>query len=150
MKILLPALWTLCAAAQVTVVNHHPFAIRQPVVLGDLAFLADVGAGETKTLAATPSQARLSAAPETGGLRLTFDGHDAGRLSWDLLVAPAANRPDYVAGFRPLALEFRRAAPQPLYTDFEAAAERAGFAVTVGVRVWHAGFLDTRFALRNV
>ena len=150
MKILLPALFALCAAAQVTVVNHHPFPIRQPIVLGDLAFLADVGPGETKTLAAPNSQMRLFAAPEAGGMRLTFDGRDAGRLAWDLLVAPAADRPDHVAGFRPLALEFRRAAPQPLYTDFEGAAERSGLAVTVTVRVWHAGYLDTRFALRNV
>ncbi len=150
MKLLLHALFTVCAAAQVTVVNHHPFPIRQPVVLGDLAFLADLGAGETKTVTSAASPARLSGAPEAGGLRLTFDGRDAGRLSWDLALAPAADRIDHVAGFRPLALEFRHAAPQPLYTDFEGSGERGGLAVTVGVRVWHAGFLDTRFALRNV
>lgn len=145
---LLALLAAAAASAQVTVVNHHPFPIRQPVVLGDLAILADVGPNETRP-AAAPARARLTASPEGATLRLTFDGRDAGRLGWDLLVAPAGGRPDYAASFQPLALSFRAGAPQPLYADFEGSCERAGFAVTIGVRVWHAGFLDTRFAIRN-
>jgi hypothetical protein len=124
------------------VVNHHPFAIRQPITLGAETFLVDVGANQTAQTVSAPGPAVLSAAADRDGLRLTYRGQDAGRLTWDLELKQ--NAP-----FVPIALAFKAARTTSLYTDWEASATRSGFAVTVTARVYPAGFLDTKVAVRN-
>jgi hypothetical protein len=129
----------LCA---VDVVNHHPFAIRQPLTLGADTYWIDVGANATAAVGTAPAASVLSAAPDRDGLRLTYRGQDAGRLTWDLALKQNA-------AFAPLALSFKPARTTPLYTDWEAASTRGGFAIAITARVYPAGFLDTKVTLRN-
>jgi hypothetical protein len=139
-------LLALAAAAPlfaVEVVNHHPFPIRQPITLGADTVMIDVGANETRTLAATSAPAILSAAPDRDGLRLTYRGQTVGRVAWSLALQSAAP-------FAALPLAFKSAPATPLYTDWEAKADRDGFNVTITLRVYPAGFIDVKVALRNV
>src|SRR5262245_14509660 len=103
----------------VEVVNHHPFPIRQPMTLATEAVMIDIGASETKTMSAAPPPPVLAATADRDGLRLTYRGQDAGRLSWSLAMQQAAP-------FAPLPLTFKSAQPAPLYTDWEAKAARDG------------------------
>jgi hypothetical protein len=105
----------------VEVVNHHPFPIRQPVTVGGETVMVDL-----------ESRAVLVAAADRDGLRLTYRGQDAGRLSWGLPLA------------------FQSARPAAQYTDWEAKATRDGLEWSVTARVYPAGFVDLRVALRNV
>lgn len=122
-----PLLLLLLAA----VVNHHPYPINQPIVLGAEVFLAD-----------PPATPVLTAKPERDGLRLTYRGEDAGGLTWDLALQPASP-------FSPLPLVFKAVRATPQYADWEAKGERAGLAVTITARVYPGGFLDTRISVRN-
>jgi hypothetical protein len=142
MKTLLVLALTAASLSGVEVVNHHPFAIHQPITVGSETVMADVGGNQTASAASPGGPALLTAVAERDGLRLTYRGQDAGRLTWDLELKQDA-------AFAALALTFKAARPTPLYTDWVASATRNGFAVTVTARVYPAGFLDTKVAVRN-
>jgi hypothetical protein len=120
----------LLPLAGAEVINHHPFPVDQPLVLGSDVYLVQ------------PGPTLLTAQPDRDGLRLTYRGQDAGRITWDLALKQDA-------AFIPMALAFKSVATTPLYTDWQARSERGGLAVTITARVYPAGFLDTRVAVRN-
>jgi hypothetical protein len=121
------------------VLNHLPFPVNQPVTVGGQVYFEG-----------TPGAAVLFAQPEMDGLHLKFQTADLGRLTWSLAVQPAAESFDAAGQFDPLKLKFQAEKETALFTDYEAKTERAGMAVHIVVRVFPAGFLDTRVSLSNV
>src|SRR4051812_27440307 len=117
MRRTLLALAAVLPAFAVEVVNHHPFPIRQPMTLGAETVMVDVGANETKTLSATASPAILTAAADRDGLRLMYRGQNAGGITWSLTLNNQ---------FMVVPLQFKSARPAPLFTEWEAKADRKG------------------------
>ncbi|MCL5745853.1 MAG: hypothetical protein M1541_18330, partial [Acidobacteria bacterium] len=144
--LVLAACAALLPAQTVEVVNNHPFPVREPI--GDAMVDVAANARVTLRLPQAAGARELEAAPEPGGLRVRYRGADLGRITWGLLVK-AAGAVDQVAEFEPLPFRFGKPARGPLYTDWRAETERAGFALTLQARVWDGGFLDWSMALRN-
>ncbi|HVV00832.1 MAG TPA: hypothetical protein VHH88_05680 [Verrucomicrobiae bacterium] len=171
----------LTNSAALVLVNHQPFPIRMPFALkgaGSLApsnaapgavfqsdgsnvwFVASLAPGEKKSIpnfetSYGTAKKAFRAVPAETGLRLEFDGKDAGTLSWDVVLKPSGFEtstdavPSFNRVFEPMPLQFHVIRSGPVFDSLEASAQTKGLDLSIHARAFHAGFLEVDGQLRN-
>jgi hypothetical protein len=171
------------AATSIHLVNHQDYAIHLPVTLrqttpaasalsngqpiqrdgADAVFVAAIPAKGQQEIAfrssAPTAKNLMTVAAATSGIQFTVAGRDAGKLTWQVVVAPArkatqtgellSTQADYTAPFVPAPLAFSPKATGTVFDTWTAAATQAGLALAIELRVFHEGFVDVRARLTN-
>lgn len=174
------------ASNDVVIVNNQPYRVRMPMrirgqklgtgnwvtskgravqqVGDDLVFIADLNASSSQRLsfgrgANSNNPPALVLLPTTEGVAVQYQGHDVGRLSWDVVVRespPAARttvavtRPDFSRQFAAIPLSFSKTVSGPVLDIWSAEGTRGGLKLRIELQAYHDGFLDLNTEIENV
>ncbi len=178
---------TATAPRAVVIVNHQPFRVRMPMRIReqnfgagtwttsngrpvqqagtDAVLIAELNGSSSERLAFRQSQsARNSTAltlqPAENGVALLYNGKDAGRLSWDVVVRevqPAGRREsltitrsDFVRQFTAMPLSFQKSAGGSVFDVWRAEGTKNGLKLAIELHAYHDGFLDLNAQIENV
>ncbi|MCA1555416.1 MAG: hypothetical protein LC747_01880, partial [Acidobacteria bacterium] len=171
----------------IVLVNNQPFRVRMPIhvrgqklglgtwavsdgrpvqqVGTDAIFIADLNASSSERLAfrqgrSASKPAALTLLPAANGVALRYNGKDAGRLAWDVVVRdaqPAARkesramtRPDFANQFAAIPLSFRKSATGAVFDVWRAEGTKNGLKLLIELQAYHDGFLDLNAQIENV
>ncbi len=177
----------------IVIVNNQPFRVRMPLrirnqqldagkwatnagqpvqqVGDDAVFIADLKAAASERVTFRQSQsaskpASLTLMPAANGVALMYNGKDAGRLSWDVVVrdVQAAGRgesvgrralrqmprPDFAKSFAAVPLSFQKSVSGAVFDVWRAEGTKNGLKLIVELHAYHDGFLDINAQIENV
>ena len=104
---------------------------------------------------------RVELKPAGNAIAVAFQGNDLGTLAWGVVVRPVDpkgprtqekaldTKADFAAGFKPLALAFKKTGEGPVFETWTASASGSGLKLDVEMFAYRAGFLDVNARYTN-